>query len=291
MNYGELQKLYPDFKIPFEKDAPYYIGLLTKNNASLELNYNDFVSLELIEKDSVKYKFKKFDEILAYFKEMKWDLNSIPQTSELLNSKYTLREFNNYKPNKFYTSIDLKEANWQSFKHAFELNLPNFEEWSTTQFDLHPAIAKSKSFRQYLFGNTNPKRLQRIQESMMKDIFSLFILDEDKIVGKKSDELIFEFKDSKEATDWFIHYLYVSYPFDCKINFFTVSEHTNFNEFIRIKEIIGGFLLGPRGNERKLMGVPGNRFFIHFKTLILKEELDDRDLKFTVEKNLAKWII
>src|ERR1700755_1968128 len=101
MNYSELQKLYPDFKIPYEPEASYYIDLLLKNNPTLQKQYCDFLNLELGIEDIVKYKFKKFDEILDYFKTMNWDLNSIDNNSPLLNTKYPSKEFNNYRTDKY----------------------------------------------------------------------------------------------------------------------------------------------------------------------------------------------
>jgi hypothetical protein len=280
MNYGELQKLYPDFKIPYEKEAPYYIELLLKNDSSLQQKYNDFFALEMAEGDPIRYKFKKFDEIIAYFKTMNWDLNSIPFDHPILNPGYATKEFSNYKPDKFYVSVDLKEANWESFKFGLGIeDKSDFEKWSIKTFDLHHAIARSKSFRQFLFGNTNPKRLQRIQESMMKEIITIFN-DDTRIVGKKSDELVFEFDNENYNLVQAMRIIH-----QIKITHFTVSEHTNLNEFVRVKTI---FL---PTQEKKLMAVPGNRFFLHYKTLILNEGLDERDTYFINERNLAKWVL
>jgi hypothetical protein len=35
--------------------------------------------------------------------------------------------------------------------------------------------------------------------------------------------------------------------------------------------------------------VPGNKFFINFKELVLQEELDKRDLLFEIDGELASW--
>lgn len=294
MNYNELQKLYPEFKIPYEKEVEYYIQCLRVNDPTMEEKLNDFTALGFIEPDPVRYKFKKFDEIMAYFKQYNLDMNLLHKDSSLLNSGYTLKEFNNYKSDKFYFSIDLREANWQAFKHAQSLsNKDSFEEFTTKEFDLHPAIARSKSFRQFLFGNTNPKRLQKVQESMMHKIYeSLGDELKSKVVGKKSDELLFE-SDNHHTFEDIELTLFINMSmlnFWIKTTYFTVSEHTNFNEFVRIKKEFpnGNYEIS---NKQKLMGVPGNRFFIHYKTLILNDYLDERDLYFVQDKNLAKWVI
>lgn len=294
MNYKELEKLYPEFKIPYEKEAEYYLNILMFNKTELQKTFKLFENLEALHPDITKYKFKKFDEIIAYFKTMNWELNNLDNNCSLLNSEYTEKEFNNYKSDKFYISIDLKEANWQAFKMAFGLidgpnELPAFEEWVTKQFDLHPAIAQSKSFRQFLFGNTNPKRLQRIQKGIM-NVVCLSHPYKEFIVGKKPDELIFEFSNLNDFDGYQLSHFADNISYQFKFSFFTISETTNFNEFIRIKNKFTGSnfinLL-----ERKLIGVPGNRFFIHYKKLIMGESLDERDFYFVQDKHLAKWIL
>jgi hypothetical protein len=295
MNYNELQKLYPEFKIPYEKEWMYYVATLIQNDPLLEQKFNDVRDLINVEVDIVKYKFKKYNEILEYFKKGTWDLNDIDPKDPMFLSAYTEQDFNNYKPGKYYFSIDLREANWQAFKYAFGLtSLTDFEEFSINTFNLHPAIAKSKSFRQFLFGNTNPKRLQQIQKRMMLEIYKS-LPDElkDKIVGKKSDELLFESEDSSifEPPEY-SHYVKMhNLGIQTRVTFFMIEEHTNFGEFVRIKKEFQNWNY-EIADKRKLMGVPGNRFYIHYKTLILNGELDERDLYFMGDnKNLAKWII
>lgn len=285
MNYGELQKLYPDFKIPYEKEAVYYLNLLLNHNPKLQTQYADYIALSAAEPEPGKHKLKMMDIILQYFKNKGWDLNSIDNNDLILNSDYTEKEFNNYKPDKFYISIDLKEANWQSFKFAFALleGLPDFEKWSIETFALHPAIARSKSFRQYLFGNTNPKRLQRIQKGMMGVVYNSHPY-KNYVVGKKADELIFEFDNIPN----FMEEINISW--DTKISFFTVHEHKNYGEFVRVKHKYADSTF-EHVIETQLMGVPGNRFFIHYKTLILIQQLEERDLYFVNNKHLAKWIL
>lgn len=297
MNHSELQKLYPDFRIPYEKEADYYLHVLLRNNSKLQKQFDDFTALESEQSDIIKYKFKKFDEIMEYFKSQNWDLNSIDKDSPLLHSGYSEQDFNNYRPDKFYISIDLKEANWQAFIHGLSLSKAlDYERWSNFCFSLHPAIARSKSFRQFLFGNTNPKRLQSIQKSMMNEFYNC-LSDEWKsfIVGKKSDEILFELPNDwrNYDSDDFGEALNML-PYKFKVTLFRVSEYTNFNEFVRIKEVysVSSDIDTPHMiTERKLMGVPGNRFFIHYKTLILGESLDERDTFFINDKHLAKWTL
>jgi len=284
----ELQKLYTDFKIPNEEYFKYYISLILQNKPTLEKHIIDLQDLFNKEESITKYKFAKMQEILTYIKTTFTDISSLPQ--ELFTTVYTTKEFNDYKVDKIYISIDLSEANWTAFKSICNVtDLPNFNDWTKQTFNLHPALSESKSFRQYIFGNTNPKRLQKVQENMMQKLYEG--LDEtfkSKLKGKKSDELVFEF-DSFEKVPRVVLPIISSEISKLKTTYFTVSEHVNFKEFVRIKSIYD--IDGQTVIEKKLMNVPGNRFFMHYKTLILNEELDEKDLFFTNEKHLAKWVI
>ena len=284
----ELQKLYPDFKIPNEEHYQYYIVSVLKSRPNLSKNFAALTELFNLEESITKYKFAKMQEILTYLKTNFADISALPE--ELFKTEYTTKEFNDYKTDKFYVSIDLSEANWAAFKAICNIiELPNFSEWTEKTFNLHPALSNSKSFRQYIFGNTNPKRLQKVQENMMQKLYEG--LDEtfkSKLKCKRSDELVFEF-DSFETVPRVILPIVSEEISKLKITYFTVSEHINFKEFVRIKSIYD--IDGQTIIKKKLMSVPGNRFFMHYKTLILNEELEEKDLFFTNEKNLAKWVI
>ena len=65
--------------------------------------------------------------------------------------------------------------------------------------------------------------------------------------------------------------------------------HDNYNDHVRIDTVFDTDSL--LGKYSELKGVNGNRFFLHFKTLILKEELDERDFLFLNDKHTAKWVI
>ncbi|MEO6301621.1 MAG: hypothetical protein ABIP51_00485 [Bacteroidia bacterium] len=285
VNFNELTKLYPNHKIPVVKHAEYYLDLLNEANITTKIPIQQLKCLQAIGTDVSKYKMKSMDEILKYFKNNHWDLSELPLSSPIFNKEdYTLLDFNNWNttsPTATYVSIDLKQANWQSFKLAFGLNLPDWETWTKQTFNLHPFIADSKSFRQLLFGNTNPKRLQTIQQEMMKDLLSIFPESlKGFIVSRKSDEIILEFPVFFQSDmDLLNSFLTPNFS----VSKFTVSEHLSSNETIKTKNMDNG--------EAKMINVPGNRYFIHLKNIILKKEIDERDLYFEVDNKLAKWIL
>ena len=57
---------------------------------------------------------------------------------------------------------------------------------------------------------------------------------------------------------------------------------------VKIKETIDktGMTL-----SKQFLGVPGNRFFIHLKTLLMKMEFEERDLFFENDNKLAQWVL
>jgi hypothetical protein len=72
-------------------------------------------------------------------------------------------------------SIDFSQANFntvKSFDSKIKSEFNGSWEELCEYLDIHPTLAYSKSFRQIVFGNTNPKRLQKIQH--MKNCLCVF---------------------------------------------------------------------------------------------------------------------
>jgi hypothetical protein len=120
--------------------------------------------------DVSKEKREFMNKVLKYFKDKGWDFQiqedeDVKTGQDKFNSyncDYELKEFNDYKNDKFYVSVDLKSANWQSFKQYFSLNLPSWEQWLIESGILpYKFFAESKSIRQLIFGNTNPKKVAK----------------------------------------------------------------------------------------------------------------------------------
>lgn len=290
MNYGELTKTYSKFKIPVEKYADYYIDTL------IEAGIVDKRPIELLKALTEKvgsvssYKGQKMDEILEYFKKMDWNLNNIDYSKLCMNCTYTLLDFNNFKSDKFYISIDLKEANWQAWKEIFSLKFGSWKEWTEKTFELDPYLSESKNFRQYIFGNTNPKRIQKVQELMMQNVIEAMPNEiKGHIVSRKSDELILEFN-YNPIVHWFhLNYIEKIVNYELNLTMFKIEYILNFGETVKLKHSY----TSPNAKEfkTKLTEVNGNRFFIHLKSIILNKPILEKDLFFEVNKKLAQWVI
>jgi hypothetical protein len=290
MNYGELQKSYPEFKIPVLAHAEYYIDTLVRaeyvNTRPIEL-------LKTLEANQDLYLKKRefINATLDFFTQQGWTFTAASNDTTPLTLKaaeYNLLEFSSFKEDKLYVSIDLKAANWQAFQYYFNLNLSDWEVWLIDSgLRPHSFYAESKSIRQLIFGNTNPKRLQTIQRGMMQTLIdNLSTFYKNKIVSRTSDEIIIELSTIEEA--YGIQFYVNATPFKFKTSFFKMQKVTNFNETVNLKTTISS-----EGKElsKRIVNVPGNRFYIHLKTLLMNEDVDKRDLLFEHDKKLAQWVI
>lgn len=290
INY-ELVKLYPQIKIPTFEYADYYISVLLEGNI---INADIFADLKVFNENIIgkesetinEYKYKIFQKVFKYFVE-NCNLSNIDMGNELFCNRYLEQKFSNYNPDNFYVSIDLREANFQSYKIAFPTELNKEESWVdflVNKFNVHPLIAKSKSYRQFILGNLNPKRANNICKYMMEKISVEIEKHTDNIVCKKSDEIILEFKEFPNLNDIQSQLKL----FKTKQTIFKIKEVKSFDEIISIKEIFS-----TEGNieKKELINIPLNRFFIHLKENIIHKPINEFDLTFTVDKRKAKWII
>lgn len=103
---------------------------------------------------------------------------------------------------KVFLSIDLKKANFQALKYhnpEIVFNCETYEEL-LDKFEMPDYFKKSKYLRQVIFGKLNPKRTTTIERMLMTGIDDLLKMDKRtisimsnmKLVGLKTDELVYE---------------------------------------------------------------------------------------------------
>lgn len=279
MNYLHLEKAYPEFKIPAKKYAEYYVETLINSCYVSRQPLEDLKDFEENSTVSISdYKHEKMWEIIKYLKTYNCD-EKIPEHN------YKTLEFNDYKYGKYYVSIDLKQANWQSFKFLNKIPFENSWEDFCKKFELHSFLVNSKSFRQFIFGNLNPKLFQKVQMYLISNIESIISENyQENIIGRKTDEIILEFPNIKEA-GYFYDYFTEKEISNAKISFFKIANVISFEENVKVKT---NLVLG----NKTLFQVSGNRFFIHFKNLILKEIPNSNDKSFEMDKFfIAQWQI
>lgn len=299
-NKNEFCKIF-GYNIPYFSEFDYYVNQLSKSpeykdifeniilfeNFEKFINDNDnYISIKNYKLDfALPFLISKIKDNETYQKFLNFNPIFTPLHDSFDNFKTELQE------NELTLSIDLKEGNYSIFSNYLgQTSLPStFSEFIDQNNEIH-SICKFKTFRQLLFGHINPKKINNIQQMIIREIAEKLAECGYKYYNISSDELryggdIDTLKKIKELVDKMtkippIHYkLFYSYNIDDIIvhEYFNVKSLLDFNVYSKDYE--------------KLVGVPGNLFHYYFKQHILKEKLDERDLYFYSEKRLAKWIL
>jgi hypothetical protein len=269
-----------DLSIPEYNEFDYYINQFARLEKykhikdmiplyeEAESKYGDVFQLRIERSNQIV----KFLEGTRAYKEL-IDDNLIPEHP-------TTKTFQ-YDEDKKYISIDMKMANWQVLKKydpEFENELGDSYVDLLKRFDVPEIFFYSKQFRQYIFGNINPKRQGRAQRVMIQEVINKFSHLNLEVACIKNDEVIYSF----ESFDDIKEILSTIDNDKFKIKLFTVERVQDF----RINSYMdkdGNFLY------KEMIGCNGNKFFIYLKNYIFNEPLDIRDLYFRMDSSLAIW--
>lgn len=270
-----------DLNVPEYEHFDYYIQQYSKLNRWRDIYkmidlYNDFESSV---DEPYQYKIYKSNQIIDFIKTTRAynelnDDNLIPDLPLTKNFEYSEQ--------KNYLSIDINSANWQVLKKYDPEFLNELGDSYTDllkKFDVEEVFWNSKQFRQYIFGNLNPKRQIKAQRVIVEELIkSISKVSKIEIICIKPDEVIYQFDNYSEIqqilknldTDMF------------KYKIFTVDRFENFrvNNFY---DTDGIFLY------KELSGCNGNKYFIYLKKYIFNEPIDIRDLYFRMDGDLAIW--
>ena len=280
-NFTEFSHLYPNYKIPVEAHKEYYFSQLRKSAqfANLDEHIALFEDLESKVECPKKYFHDKTKEVIAFVQEKGLDkaLNDL-HIKGLPTSKGV-----KYEPGVKYLSVDLQRANWQCFKRVDATSglkvLPETYDEFLGQFDVHPALIKSKKVRQHIFGKLNAGRQTSVQRQMMGEIEELLKADPEckyEICATLNDELVLKNVNERVLT------VLESAPFQLHLKWKSVRVEGEV-QVMQKEDAHSGKL------QHELYKAPGNRFFMNFKRHILREALDTRDCLFYMEKRVAVW--
>lgn len=277
-NNKDFIKLF-DLNVPVMEYFDYYIGQLSKTQKFS----NIYELIELFEKADVEiedfwnYKVEKSQKIIDFIKsthaynEMCYDNNllDLPTTKSLT-----------YQENVKYLSIDLKSANWLSLKKYDQHNQlgDSYSDFLKT-FQLPDVFIHSKYLRQFIFGNINPKKQQKVQRNIIQEIVRQFS-DTNLIEGVKNDEVIFTFEDFSDIKPILSQLNYDKY----KTKIFTVERVEDFRIDTYYHE---------SGQKicKEMVGVSGQKFYWKLKQYITGQEIDIKDLYFKHDGKLALWVV
>lgn len=272
-----------DLNVPEYEHFDYYIEQYSKLPRWSHLNdmINLYLDFESKVDDPYKYKIDKSNEIIDFLKSTRAynelnDDNLIPD--------YSISKNFEYSEDKKYLSIDINSANWTVLK---KYDPPFLNELGETyiellqKFNVHPVFFNSKQFRQYIFGNINPKRQIKAQRVIIEELIqSISHHSNLEILCTKSDEVIYQFDDFNDIQKIISNLDDTSF----KYKIFTVERVEDFrvNTFYNKLGSI---------SHKELSGCNGHKYFIYLKKYILNESLDIRDLYFRIDGDLAIWNI
>lgn len=278
-------------KIQCNQYFDYYLGLHISKDPYYETKYKqylDFLSKEKVE-DGFSYRVKKMDAVIDYIKQD-------PAFQEILSKQWNSSSFNtkkpDYKPNKYYLSLDLVQANWNIYKNYTKIyNTISWENFLYNKFSLHPFFQDLKSFRQFIFGKLSiHKRIVQLQKEFISTVYDNLNQHQSKVVGISEDELIFELNspDEQEQLQKYISHILiqasiVKYPIKYKL--FQFKTYKNGNENIGVKYYIDY----NKPINKELFAVPKNKYWWYYKKYVLNKTPNKKDLIYDNDNQLSYW--
>lgn len=271
-----------DISVPEFEHFDYYIEQLSKLERWKNLKEMVFLyeETEKIIPDIFEYKIKKSNEIIQFLQKTRAynELNDDNLLPEL-----PLTKSFEYEEDKRYLSIRIKQADWITIKKydpQFLNELGDSYENLLKKFELPEIFLYSKQFRQYIFGNINPKRQNKAQRLIIQEIIEKYKHLGLEIICIKNDEVIYSFNSFDDITE-------ITQTLDLnrfKTKLFTIKRVQDFRINLYMNE--SGYVL-----YKELAGCSGNQYFLYLKKYILEEPIDIRDLYFRIEGNSAIWNI
>jgi len=304
------KRFVKDFSLPisiFKDDIfKYYINELdnyfqTKNKLKLFNNWINTLSKE--EKENIKnYLFNKLQNAIDKFKqtEIFKFFNSIDMKNFNINN-INIKQENIYIPDnneKIFLSIDLKKANLQAiliynlivktekYIGKYRNVEKEYEEFikeyirprNNIEFEY---FKQSKYIRQYLFGNLNPKRQQKLQKYFINLIANKILTHtNEEIVSASSDEIVIKNPKDLNKIENIINEVKFNHHLDLNITKFKLKQIDKKYSFY-YKEHENGF--------KEIKNVPTPLWMQVYKK-IYNLPLHEYDLKIIYNENNLKLI-
>lgn len=216
------------------------------------------------------------------------------------NSKLRTKDELRINDDTYLISIDFKSANYSALK-TFDDSGELFGSWEElcSALDIHTTLSKSKSFRQFVFGNTSPKRLTNLQHiniiKIVDELIKNHNFEEEDFVFISHDEFIVKLRPDHTLAVNRINVLLIAIGIIIQnegINMLThykVFKHVALGAGMCVQTQYQVKMGGLSEKHSLLFKVPGNKFFKYFKKYILNEPLDKRDLMFMSDGEIAVW--
>lgn len=321
--YKELQKLFPEVKLPVtsKKEIIHkHLELQLKNKQSFVQDFFNIYNSYNDHKTYNKDKMKTLDSIVDFIKETSLYKHFNVTKDFLEISKQSFNKvihfmLNNNKENYKFIQIDVKEGNFNVLKIFNELfnendiildenskkylNTNTFSELfdeitkdSNVKKELLEVLKNSKSFRQVVYGNLNPKRNDKVLSFLIKKIENMLNVSFP-IILRSQDELVFavpvkEFNDFKNNLDNDLK----DFPVRIKeLDFEIIEEIKSLPKNDKKKFYIEHSIENNEIKKSVLKTVPKNLYIPLYRKHILKEEFKNEDFYVELEGNIFQMII
>lgn len=269
-----------ELNIPDYQHFDYYISQLSK----LDKYHNIYDLIELykiaesVTDDIYQFKIEKSNQIIDFIKSTRayGELNE----DNLIPDLPTTKNFF-YSEDNRYLSIDIKKANWHILKKydpEFINELGDSYELLLTKFGLPEVFQYSKTLRQFIFGNLNPKRQIKAQRVVVEEIVQKFEPLNLEIACIKPDEIIYVVNNDEilqkilNEIDYNVFKTKI-YRVERLDDFRLHSYYDKFDNFL----------------HKELVGCNSHTFYINLKKYILNQPVEIKDLYFRMDGNLAIW--
>jgi hypothetical protein len=269
-----------EINIPEYSQFEYYIDQLSKLDKYKNIKelVEKFRTLESEIDDIYQFKVKKSNDIIEFIKTTRAfsELND----DNLIPDYPTTKNFV-YDESKRYLSIDIKQANWTILKRYdpdFLNELGNSYSELLNKFGLPEIFQHSKTFRQFIFGNLNPKRQIKAQRVIIEEIIQKFKSYNLEVACIKHDEIIYVVDDDITLKNILSEIDYNI--FKTKIYKVERVEDFRINSYYDQSE---NFL------HKELVGCNAHLYYLNLKRFIFREKIDIRDLYFRLDSKLAIW--
>lgn len=313
----EFCKLYK-INIPVESEFQYYVDTLKKSpefghlTSLVQTNIDYFKDLEaFVEnnhyKDVREYKNFCLDALKDHLMSTQAYKNMME--SELPMKKMFSRDhINMVDETDYLVSLDFVSANYSILKTFEKVEDELDKSWSDLcgRFGVHEALVRSKSFRQIVFGNTSPKRLQTFQHEKILTLVEFLKgeggIEDERMIFISHDEIVIKFKNADEFlkfTETNMSKMESISEMRIKVTPYSLKKLKK-NTFVKTLYSInpktgfaaeiskGGYYFSER--YKVLHGVPGHKFYMYFKKHILNEALEERDLMYYNDGELCLWV-
>ena len=226
----------------------------------------------------------------AYNEFINCDIDTIIPVNDSIEGIKYVKSSNIYTPNnhgKYFVSFDLKKANYQAlrgFSKGIVLDTNSYEEF-IEQFTDMEYVKQSKYIRQVIFGNLNMNRITR-QERFLNEWVLHWLINtgypKDKIIVFTTDEIIIECQPQmflgNGACEVIEKSIYNYTGLDVKVEDFKLKYIGN-NTYVKehaskVPTFKGGSAIYFPQAYKAYMNIP----------------LEDKDLLFMYEKQLAKFV-